>query len=93
MMILPVFMLVGLLTIALAIPRALRKGPPNGLYGLRVSATLADRGVWYEANARSGRELIVVGCAFVCVAWSLSRLGLSGATYSATCGAFLLVAL
>jgi uncharacterized membrane protein len=92
-MLLPVFVLVGLLTIALAIPMALRKVPPNGLYGLRVRATMADESVWYEANARSGRDLIVVGSLFVVVSVVLSRLGLSETTYSSVCGAVLGIAL
>jgi uncharacterized membrane protein len=90
---LPVFLFVGLLTIAMAIPMVLRKVPPNGLYGLRVRATIADPVVWYEANARSGRELILVGTAFVCLSVVLSRLGLSEAAYSTACGVFLVVTL
>ena len=43
MMLLPVFTLVGLLIVAMAIPMVLRKVPPNGLYGLRVAEPeLAD---------------------------------------------------
>ena len=51
----------GVLFIALAIPLIRRKVPPNHWYGLRVPATLADERVWYEANARAGRELLVLG--------------------------------
>ena len=51
----------GVLFIALAIPLIWRKVPPNHYYGLRVPATLADERVWYEANARAGRELLVLG--------------------------------
>ena len=42
-----------------AIPLALRKVRPNVVYGFRTRATLADEGVWYEANAYFGRLLIV----------------------------------
>jgi len=51
----------GLLLVAIAIPLIRRRIPPNGLYGLRVPATFADEWVWYEANARSGRDLICLG--------------------------------
>jgi uncharacterized membrane protein len=49
----------ALLVGALAVPMARRQVRPNGLYGLRTPATRADPEVWYEANARSGRDLLV----------------------------------
>ena len=63
-----VFVATGLLLMGLAVPLARRRVPPNDLYGLRVPATRRDDVVWYEANARSGRDLfalgaLVVGCA------------------------------
>jgi len=51
----------GVLLIGLSIPLARRRVPPNDLYGLRVPATYADEEIWYDANARSGREGIVAG--------------------------------
>jgi uncharacterized membrane protein len=51
----------GLLFVGLAVPLMRRRIRPNALYGLRVPATLADEAVWYEANARSGRDLLVFG--------------------------------
>ena len=90
---LSVFISAGLLIVAVAIPMALRKVPPNALYGLRVEATLTDKGVWYEANARSGRDLILVGVVFAGLAVVLSFVGLSEATFSIVCSAFLVIAL
>lgn len=55
----------GLLIAGLSLPLIWRKVPPNNLYGLRVRATFADEWVWYEANARSGRDLLIVGVATV----------------------------
>ena len=55
------FWLVGLLFVGLAIPLVRRKVRPNQLYGLRVPATLENEAVWYEANARSGRDLLWLG--------------------------------
>src|SRR5262249_43263726 len=43
------------------IPLIRRRVKPNALYGLRVPATFADEWVWYEANARSGRDLLALG--------------------------------
>jgi uncharacterized membrane protein len=56
-----VFGFAGVLLCALAVPLMLRKVKPNGFYGLRCPATFADEWVWYEANARSGRELFALG--------------------------------
>ncbi|MDQ7029510.1 MAG: SdpI family protein [Ardenticatenia bacterium] len=59
---LPVVSLVmGCAFIALALPLIWRKVPPNHWYGLRVPATFADERVWYEANARAGKELLALG--------------------------------
>lgn len=51
----------------LALPLALRKVGPNVVYGFRTPATLADRSVWYEVNARFGRVLLA-GCALTALA-------------------------
>lgn len=58
-----IFFGAGLLLAAAAAPMMRRKVGPNPLYGLRVKATFADERVWYEANARSGRDLFVFGFA------------------------------
>lgn len=55
------FTAVALTLIVLAIPLIRRRVKPNRLYGVRVAATFADEWVWYEANARSGRDLLVLG--------------------------------
>ena len=73
-----VFPFAGLIFIGLGLPLALRKVGPNGRYGLRVPATFADESVWYDANAATGRDLIVAG-AIQFVAWAVlaGRPGLS----------------
>jgi uncharacterized membrane protein len=55
------FIATGVVMIALAIPLMRRRVKPNSIYGLRIPATFADEWVWYEANARSGRDLMVLG--------------------------------
>jgi uncharacterized membrane protein len=52
---------VGALLIAVSISLLRRRVKPNWLYGLRVPPTFADKWVWYEANAKSGRDLVVFG--------------------------------
>jgi uncharacterized membrane protein len=56
-----VFSATALLLMGLSLPLVLRRVKPNYLYGLRVPATFADEFVWYEANARSGRDLFALG--------------------------------
>ena len=51
----------GVILVLVAIPMIRRRVPPNRLYGLRVSATYADEWVWYEANAASGRDMLLLG--------------------------------
>jgi len=52
---------VGLLIVALAVPLARRSVPPNRWYGIRLPSTLADEDLWYAANARAGRDMMIVG--------------------------------
>ena len=66
-----VFVFVGALFIALALPLIYRRIKPNGLYGVRVHATFADEAVWYEANAMSGRDLLLLGVLICLLAVSL----------------------
>ena len=56
-----IFLSVGALFVALSVPLIRRRVKPNMLYGLRIRATLADERVWFEANAKSGRDLLVLG--------------------------------
>jgi uncharacterized membrane protein len=62
------FIAAGAVIILISIPLMRRRVPPNALYGLRVPSTFADEWVWYEANARSGRDLVGLGLLVVAVA-------------------------
>ncbi len=55
----------GLLLAALAIPLMQRRIKPNGWYGFRTPSTLRNPDLWYDANAYSGRLLIVYGAVIV----------------------------
>ena len=85
-----IFAAVGLIFVALAIPLMLRRVGPNPLYGLRVPATFADEWVWYEANARSGRDLLVLGIATMLVPLVLWFLPISESAFAGACVALLL---
>ena len=62
------FIVVALLIVSMALPLMRRRVKPNRLYGLRTSATVADEWVWYEANARTGRDFFVLGLIQLAVA-------------------------
>lgn len=62
---------IGPLLAVLSIPLILRWVPRNRLYGFRVAATLRDDGIWYEINARSARQLCVLGLAMVALEFVL----------------------
>ena len=53
--------LIGALFIAVSVPLVLRKVPPNKWYGLRIPAAFSDETVWYEANARMGKDMLRLG--------------------------------
>jgi uncharacterized membrane protein len=55
----------GLLLIAAGIPLWLRRVPRNALYGVRFASTLSDDRIWYEINARCGRDLVGIGAGYV----------------------------
>lgn len=76
------FVGVGLLLVVLALPLMRRRVPPNGWYGVRVDATFADEWVWYEANARSGRDLLFLGMVQVALALLLGALAVSENVYA-----------
>ena len=71
----------GLLFVLLSIPMIRRRVPPNGLYGLRVPATFADEWVWYEANARSGMDMLWLGALLIVLALVLPLVRVSEGTY------------
>ena len=48
-----------LVNVAVAMPLALRKVPPNRWYGFRTKRTLSDTQFWYEVNSRGGMNLVV----------------------------------
>lgn len=69
------FVAAGVLLMVLAVPLIKRRVRPNPIYGLRVPATYADEWVWYEANARSGRDLFVLGALITVASLVLSATG------------------
>ena len=67
------FVILGFAVAASAIPLLRRRVPPNGHFGFRVPATIADEWVWYETNVWSGRGLIALGLLVAALALVLPR--------------------
>jgi uncharacterized membrane protein len=63
----------ALLMIAVAVPMAMRKVPPNGFYGFRTPKTMGDSRVWYDANQKAGINMIVAGV-LALVVWGVLRM-------------------
>jgi uncharacterized membrane protein len=80
------FVASGLLVIVFGVPLWMRRVPPNGFYGLRVPATFKDEQVWYDANAASGRDLVVFGLAIIAAALVPPALGWSDESYQLAWG-------
>lgn len=55
------FVCIGLLMVALAIPLILGRVPPNTWYGFRIRLTLDDPRIWYPANRYAAWLLLAVG--------------------------------
>lgn len=56
--------IVSLILMAIAIPLVLQKVKPNRWYGVRISRTLNDDGLWYRANRLYGMAMLTAGGAF-----------------------------
>ena len=84
------FPAVGVLFALLGWPLAARRIGPNRWYGLRVPATFADRQVWFDANALTGRDMIGLGITVVAVSLLLPRImRLPEPVYSGVCAGIL----
>lgn len=62
---------IGPILIVLSIPLMLRWIPQNRLFGLRIPATSRNESVWYDANARHGRHLVLLGLLMVALEFLL----------------------
>ena len=77
------YVVFGLLLIALAIPMLRGKVPPNPWYGFRVPSTLSDPTRWYKANRYAARWLLLTGVITAAAAIALYFVpGLSVDTYA-----------
>jgi hypothetical protein len=68
----------GLLLIAAGIQLWLRRVPRNDLYGVRLASTLSDDRIWFEINARCGRDLVGIGAGYLVLLAAAVLFGRSG---------------
>jgi len=80
----------ALLCVGLAIPLLRRKVRPNLLYGFRTPATLKNEELWYEVNAKTGADMIVVGAVLMVLAPVLCAVCDSLEVFALACVAWLL---
>ena len=71
----PVCVAAGILMVAAGVPLFLRRIPPNPFYGVRIASTLGNDRVWYEINARAGRDLIGIGTVYLVLLGLAARFG------------------
>lgn len=77
------YIVLGILTIILALPLITRKIKPNWLYGFRTPTTLANADLWYDINAYFGRWLLGVGVVFLIASIVLAQVpGISVDAYA-----------
>jgi uncharacterized membrane protein len=62
---------IGIVLVVLSLPLVLRWIPPNHIYGFRIPATLRNRSLWYDVNARFGRHALMLGLVLVALEFVL----------------------
>jgi uncharacterized membrane protein len=55
------FLISGVILVALSIPMILGKVAPNAIYGFRIPDTMNNPRIWYAVNAYSGKWLLITG--------------------------------
>ena len=65
----------GPLLVLLALPLWGRRVPPNRFYGVRTRTTLSDEALWYEVNARSGRDLAIAATLYTVASLVIGAAG------------------
>lgn len=68
------YVVTGVLLIALSVPLVQRRIKPNMWYGVRLRKTMQNLSIWYDVNAHAGRGMIVTGAATVVAAVVLALI-------------------
>ena len=70
-----ILLISGPLLVLLALPLWGRRVPPNRFYGVRTRRTLSDEAVWYDVNARSGRDLALAAGLYSVASFVIGTVG------------------
>lgn len=80
------FLISGMILVALSIPMIMGKVAPNAIYGFRVPDTMNNPKIWYAVNAYSGKWLLITGLIFMAICILAFKIpGISVDTYSLIC--------
>ena len=60
-----IYLVVGILFIAISIPLIKRKVKINNWYGVRLPQTMKNEKIWYAVNEKSGKHLFAFGTAII----------------------------
>jgi uncharacterized membrane protein len=63
--VLGLFILMGIVFVALGLPLKLEKVPPNWFYGFRTPKTLSSKEIWYPVNRVAGIDMIRTGVVLI----------------------------
>jgi hypothetical protein len=80
------YIVLGLLQIAISLPLIGEKVKPNSWYGFRIRATLENPRIWYAINKHFGQRLFVTAAGFIVGAVGLYFVpGISTDVYALAC--------
>lgn len=88
-----IYVFVGLLLIAIAIPLIQGRIRRNYLYGFRTPKTLSDDSIWYPANKYAGKKILMAGVVTTLAAIVLDVIpGLTNYGYLSACAGVMFIA-
>ena len=72
---------ISVMMIVVSIPMAMKKVPPNWIYGFRTPKTMSSPEIWYASNQKAGINMIVAGAMALAI-WGVMRAFAGGRTAS-----------
>jgi len=63
---------ISALMIALALPMAMKKVPPNWIYGFRTPKTMSSPEIWYASNRKAGINMMFAGALALAI-WAVVK--------------------
>ncbi len=90
---LDLYLIAGMLLVALSLPLIFKIVRPNPIYGFRVAKSIDNPEIWYAVNSYSGKRILVAGVSILIAAVLFYWIpGISVDAYALGClGVFMLV--